>query len=327
MPDETPTSEAASSLTFSAPESTNESLLELVMKDKSLSGDMNDWDHLDTESQDNRAVDDEGFRLYDDDGNRIDQMGNIIEDETDDDTDVKPDEKKVETEPEPKAEETEAKKPEADPKVLEQWEFFQKSLVENPDAVAAAIVNEMDPRQRASFLNKLGISQDAEGIEREAFDVEQYEPQSDLEIAVANRWQDLESIPHIVRDTQELKNQMTSSFQTIAPAVDHANIASLVAMAQLEVMATAMGIQFPSIDFQSMATELADGRKTYKSVVDKYTAPYKTVAENAKQRSAPRPQTPANQSRQPVEKLSSNASMADIIRSIPGGREFLRGKR
>jgi hypothetical protein len=187
-------------------------------------------------------------------------------------------------------------------------EVFEKQLTDNPEEVAAAIVNEMDPRQRAAFLSQLGISQNSEGAERTHFDIGEYEPASDLEAAMLDRWNDVEAIPHIVADQQAFKQEMLSHFQHVAPNVDHANLSAMIAMEQLNVIAETLGIQFPDIDYKAMSEELRDGRKTYRSVIEKHTAPYKTLASNAKQRSAPRPSTPANQSRQRVDTVNPNSS-------------------
>jgi hypothetical protein len=107
-------------------DNSDKSLLQLVMEDPSMRGNMGDWDHLDTDPKDTRPVDADGFRMEDDEGNPIDQFGNPVDEKSEE-----PEAKEQPKQPEVKEPEVqEEPAPEGDkidPQIVDQWKFLRSS--------------------------------------------------------------------------------------------------------------------------------------------------------------------------------------------------------
>src|SRR5487761_2528870 len=79
----------------------------------------------------------------------------------------------------------------------EAYDEIAQRVSSDPAAVAAAIVSQMDIRTRAEFLGQFNPD---EAVHPQ-FNTEEYEPQSDMESAIKDRWGDIESIPHVIAET------------------------------------------------------------------------------------------------------------------------------
>lgn len=305
------------------------SLAELMAGDKRFSDPNTDWDAQlnkpEEDDFDTREVDEQGFRKYDDDGNRIDQLGNVIEDDKKE-TEAKVDTPPVETKPEEKPTATEI--PADVQERLKQLDFFEKTFAEQPLQMAAAILKDADPRQRAAFMAEMGMTQ-AEST-REQFDFSEYEPATDAERYILSRGEDIEAIPHVIADTAKLRADIDRTREQFGVPIDHANLQVFDLRAAVDVILDHLGISLPKADFKAMVEELkSDGRKTYGSVIGKHIEQYASAAKNAKQREVERPTDPGRTTREPVAtKPKPNSSLMDLINSDPElrarARQFMK---
>lgn len=225
-----------------------------------------------------------------------------------------------ETKPEEKAPETaaaETKPEEAQtvaPEITEKATYFDEfdnALKTDPAAVAQAIIDGMDARQKADFLRQYG-AEDASA--RSAFDVEAYEPQGEMETALRERWSDIETIPALVSETKQLNQNLQDTYDVFVPQVSEANILGQLALAKIDALCQALEMELPDADFKVIADALRDGKTTYRDAVRKAVNYGKTV-EAAKQRKVVRPNTPGNESRKP-EPIPEGTSMVEIARRL-----------
>lgn len=213
---------------------------------------------------------------------------------------------------EPTAETTD--EPVADPDVekkLEQFEFWDKQLADNPAGVAEALINNMPAHQKAALLAKLGVGAQSDVP---AFDVDGYEPQGDMETALKARWNDLNAIPEVSRQLATHQQEFGQYRQSIEPQIAYANVNSEVQAAKLDAICEVLGIELSDPDVKAIEKALATKGTTYRDAVRK-NANYTKQVELAKQTRAPRPRTPGNQSRQAPE-IKEGADMLTIARSI-----------
>ena len=286
------------------------------------------------EAMDDRPVDENGFALLDINGSPIDERAEakLIEMGYDFGEDGSLQEPKAE---EAKPAETKPAEPTLDDVTKDKvakFDFFEEALAKSPDALAAQIVQNMDPRQRASFLKELGITQTPQGAERPTFnpktatleDGSAYVPYGPMEEALSDRWDDIDSIPHVIADQSKLREEIQGYRNELAPNIDAANVYGQLAIRQIGVLAEALGIKFPEMNFNEVMAELADGRKSYTSVLDRRTAEYKNLSKNVQQRDRERPQDPGNGSPRESGKKDPNMSMEKIMRQVMASKPWGR---
>lgn len=304
----------------------NKSLAELMASDKRFSDPNIDWDKVLSKEQetdfDERDVDAEGFAKYDENGNRIDQSGRIIED----DAETKEPEAKVETETKPTVETkpATAELPDDVKATLKEHELFQKIFSENPEQLAEMLIKDMDPRARAKFEARMGITSD--DARREEFDFTEYEPATTAEAYILSRKDDVEAIPHVIADMGKLRSEVEQAHVRFGLPIDHANLLAFDLDARLNVIAEHLGLSFPKADLKGMIDALkADGRKTYQTVHEPHAAQYANVGKNAKQRDVERPNDPARTTRETVAtKPKPGSSLLELINRDPELRKMSR---
>lgn len=210
---------------------------------------------------------------------------------------------------------TEEPAPEVAPEVANkaaQFDEFDAALKQDPAAVAQAIIDSMNVRQKQAFLAQ--YVPEAAAPTRNAFDVKAYEPQGEMEQAIAERWDDLEVIPALVDEAYQLSRQIEQTTQLFTPQVAEANVMGQIALAKIDAICEAFGIELPDPDLSAVSKLLADGKTPYRDAVRKSVS-YKTAVDGAKQRRTPRPTTPGNESRI-EEPIPEGTSMVEISRRL-----------
>jgi hypothetical protein len=206
------------------------------------------------------------------------------------------------------------------------WDRFDKTFQENPQTIANLAVKAMSPEQKTAFLKSLGAEPAAAAAPAaELPDISpDYEAASDLEDAIMSRWEDIKSLPEMRKQMAELQagmgEQMSAKVRELHEPIGISVAHGEIALAKLDALCEAFGIDLPTPDMAAISEKLKDGRTTMRSAISALTAESfkKSVAEHRQGRAA-RPQTPGNQStREP--KLPVGASMLECARAlgIPG---------
>lgn len=249
-----------------------------------------------------------------------DDQYEMTEDPLEDDARPDPDEKPLDPPADPPkdppaappaAEEPDDKKVTAEipPEIKQQSEMFgefDQALRENPVEVAAAIFDNMDARQKAAYLKAIGAQEpDSKYPE---FKVDEYEAQGEMEEQLKARWNDLDAIPQVIRETRQLdgrigevQDDFKQAFQGLIPHVSESNVMSELALAKIDAICEALNIQLPDPDFEALAKEIKPGVK-YRDAVRKFVN-YGTAVELAKQANVKRPKDTANETRREVSKF------------------------
>lgn len=236
-----------------------------------------------------------------------------------DDDDIRPEE---ETKDEDKPAETlgnskEEAAPEVDPQTNEKLEAYERldaALRDNPAQAVKAILAGMDPRDRAALATELGGGQSSAQDTSELFDAEEYEPQGEMEEALKSRWNSIEAIPSIIEAQNTTDRRIEQGFAAFVPHVTDANIASQLALAKVEAICEALGIELPDPDGAEILKTLQGGKSTYRDAV-RASANYKTQVDTHKQTRRPRPDTPGGGPRS-IEKIASGTDAVTIARRL-----------
>lgn len=206
--------------------------------------------------------------------------------------------------------------PEVDPQVAEKIEAYERldtALKENPGQAIRAIFAGMDPRDRAALVSELSGPASSAGVP-ESFDVEAYEPQGEMEEALKSRWNSLEAIPAIIEAQNDTDRRIEQGFAAFVPHVTDANIASQVALAKIDAICEALGIELPDPDGAAVLKTLQGGKSTYRDAV-RESASYKGQIDAHKQTRRPRPETPGGGPRS-IEKIAAGTDAVAIARRL-----------
>jgi hypothetical protein len=225
----------------------------------------------------------------------LEEMNDFSFLETEDDEEEKGEEGEEDKKPADKAAKTDA--PAADPPEdnaiadkLAAYDRLDAALRENPGQAVRAIFAGMSATDRSALSAELGLV--ASNVpERENFDVNEYEPQGEMEQALASRWGDVESIPAIRDTITGIERNMEQGFGAFVPHVTDANIAAQIALSKVEALCEALQIALPDPDSAEIIKILQSGKTTYRDAVRSVTN-YKGQVDAHKQTRAPRPQTP-----------------------------------
>ena len=196
---------------------------------------------------------------------------------------------------------------------LAAYNRLDTALRENPAQAIRAIFEGMSVSDRSTLAGELGLSA-SKTPERESFNVGEYEPQGEMEQALASRWNDLESIPALKDSLDSAERKMEQGFGAFVPHITDANIASQIALAKIEALCDALQIALPDPDSTEIIKALQSGKTTYRDAV-RTVANYKGQVDAHKQTRAPRPQTPGGGPRN-AEKIPTGTDAVTIARRL-----------
>lgn len=217
----------------------------------------------------------------------------------------------------PETSDAEKSAPEVDPQSAEKLEAYERldsALRENPGQAIKAIFAGMDPRDRAALATELVGGAQAPSQESDAFDLKEYEPQGEMEEALAKRWDSIEAIPAIIQAQNETDRRIEQGFAAFVPHVTDANIAAQLALAKAEAICEALGIELPDPDGSAILKTLQGGKSTYRDAV-RASANYKGQIDAHKQTRRPRPETPGGGPRS-IEKIAAGTDAVTIARRL-----------
>jgi hypothetical protein len=197
---------------------------------------------------------------------------------------------------------------------LEAYERLDAALRENPGQAIRAIFAGMDPRDRTALATELASTQAPSREAAEPFDVKQYEPQGEMEEALRSRWDSIEAIPAIIEAQNFTDKRMEQGFAAFVPHVTDANIAAQIALAKVEAVCEALGLELPDPDGQVIVRTLQGGKSTYRDAV-RASASYKGQVDAHKQTRRPRPETPGGGPRG-IEKIAAGTDAVAIARRL-----------
>jgi hypothetical protein len=283
-----------------------------IVTDESASGV---WDYLDTPVDDRETAPDE----FEEDRPPLDPDEEPVGD------DGKP-EGETETKPETPAE-PEADKPTAADLIAEipaevqqktaLFDEFDQTLQSNPEAVAGAILDRMDPHTRAELLKQYigDVTPPA------TFDVANYEPNGEMETALRDRWNDIDAIPQIATDARLLKQEIGQTRQQFddtravyEPQMAEANIVGQIALRKIDAICEALGIDLPDPDVKALQAAFNGGKESYRNAVRK-VLDYKSMVDTFKQITVRRPQTPGNGTKR-TESFKEGTDAVTIARAM-----------
>jgi hypothetical protein len=299
--------------TFDAPTNTAPGSSSGNLAPREQAGD-DEWDFLDGDPSDKPppgADETEVFTLDDDDGDEPppDDKKTAVAAPDPDDKGKTEDKPAVEPD-KPTTETPAALAPDVAAKV-EYFETFDQALKKNPAAVLDGILASMDVRDRAAWLSAQGL--EADGPAQLPDD---YEPTSDMEAALMDRWRDIEAVPHLIGETKALDAKFTQHYDNLVPHIQEANINAQISFAVLEAFGEAIGVKFEMPDPAAIREALKDGRTTYRSAVRKVMeASLAKATESHKQAQVKRPQTPGNASRK-MEQIPMGTDAVTIARML-----------
>lgn len=210
----------------------------------------------------------------------------------------------------------EDKAPEPDPQATEKLEAYDRldaALRESPGEAIKAIFAGMDPRDRASLAAELAGGQ-ATTPQPEVFDLDGYEPQGEMEEALKSRWDSIEAIPAIIEAQNSTDRRIEQGFAAFVPHVTDANVAAQIALAKVEAVCEALGIELPDPDSAAILKTLQGGKSTYRDAV-RASANYKGPVDAHKQARRPRPETPGGGPRS-IEKIAAGTDAVAIARRL-----------
>lgn len=197
------------------------------------------------------------------------------------------------------------------------WDRFSDLIDKSPETLIEWAIGKMGEGQKDALLKSLNAAPVVQA-QLPDIDPQTYEAQSDLEAALLPRMQDVKSIPAMRQEIAQLKASIAQTAQqevrSLHEPMTYLSVYSEIAMARMDAMADAMGVEFPMPDLAAIAEALKDGRTTHRSAVAKVIGnTYKQKAAEHKQARAERPKTPGNSStRQPA--IKPGMSMVDIMR-------------
>jgi len=194
-----------------------------------------------------------------------------------------------------------------------QFDQLDAALRDHPGQAVKAIVAGMSIQDRAALIAEIaGTTPTAQATEK--FDLTEYEPQGEMEEALAARWSSIESIPEIISAQNEASKRMEQGFATFVPHVTDANVASQIALAKVDAICEALGIELPDPNSEEVIKTLQTGKSTYRDAVRSSTN-YKGQIDAHKQTRRARPETPGGGPRN-VEPIKAGTSAVDISRRL-----------
>jgi hypothetical protein len=188
----------------------------------------------------------------------------------------------------------------------DQYDAIDKAFQEDPLAVVRTLLEGMDARQRAEFAAAFG------GTPPD-FNLEEYEPQGEMEQALKSRWGDIAAIPELVKQTKGVSDSLKATEERFIPHISQANVQAESALAMVEAICEALEIEIAAPDLSVVEKELKAGR-SYRDAVRAATD-FKKVIETAKQSRTPRPRTPGNGTRRP-DPIPEGTDMVTIARRL-----------
>lgn len=204
------------------------------------------------------------------------------------------------SEPEPGVEDLKAK--------ATTYESLDEALRTDPSAVVKAIIEGMGAHDRTELLKEIGSPSYSK------FDVEKYDPQGEMEVALKERWKDIEAVSQLAEQTSALESRMQDQHGTLIPHISEANVVAQLALTKVAALCDALGIELPDPEPQVLQKALDSGRVSYKDAVKKSVDYSKQVTDH-KQRRTHRPVTPGNASRKP-EPIPEGTGMVEIAKRL-----------
>jgi len=208
-----------------------------------------------------------------------------------------------------------------DPQAAEKLDAYEKldaALRDSPGEAIKAIFAGMNPQARAALAGELwGAPAPPAGAQQptgEVFDIDGYDPQGDMEIALKSKWNDIQAIPSIIQMQDETDQRVQQGFSAFVPHVTDANIAAQLALAKVEAICAAIGIELPDPDGGAVIKTLQGGNTTYRDAVRKSTN-YKGQVDAHKQTRTPRPETIGGGTRT-AEKIPVGTDAVAIARRL-----------
>ena len=211
-------------------------------------------------------------------------------------------------------------------KKAEIWDKFDKTFQENPAVIAKMALDAMSPEQVTTLLKAKGIEAPAATQEQPAAkdlfpDIDDdFQSDSDMENALALRWKNIKNLPSLEKQVAELQSSIDervgSKIRELDNPIATSAVHGLIALAKLDAIADALGIDLQTPDLAAIGDILKDGRTTFDSAVKRVTAEgYKKSVAEYKQGKAPRPNTPGNSSTNNPE-LRAGASMYECAKHL-----------
>lgn len=206
---------------------------------------------------------------------------------------------------------------------VEMWDKFADTFEKSPEVIAQIALKAMSDTARTALLKSLGIDATATAKAPALPDLpDDYEPIGDLEVAMKARWGDVKAIPELRQQIADLQSsldeRMGSKVRELHNPIGTAAVHSEIALAKLDVILEALGIDLPSPDMNTLNEILQDGRTNFRSAVQKLTKDtYKKSLAEYRQGKAQRPNTPGTSSTH-APSNSKNTEMAAIIRELGG---------
>lgn len=232
------------------------------------------------------------------------------------------------------AEQAESQKPEPEAKTgdtppldkdttekVDMWNKFAETFEKSPEVIAQIALKAMSDTQRNALLKSLGVDPSSATKIPVLPDLpEDYEPIGELEIALKSRFSDIKAIPELRQQITDLQStldeRMGSKVRELHNPIGTAAVHGEIALAKLDVILEALGIDLPSPDMNALNEILQDGRSNFRSAVQKLTKEsYKKSLAEYKQGRAARPQTPGTSSTKSSNN-SRNTDMAAIMREL-----------
>lgn len=255
-------------------------------------------------------------------GELVDEFGNTEDINEfgflgDDDIPPDADEEIDPPENEPTQVEAKAEEPVVDTESAEKLAAYDRldaALREQPAEAVKAILAGMSVQDRAALAAEIAGEAPQDETEDDGFDVAEYEPQGEMEVALKSRWGSLDAIPSIIAAQNDAGKRMEQGFATFVPHVTDANIAAQIALAKVEAVCEALGINLPDPDGAAVIKTLQGGKSTYRDAVRQSTN-YKGQIDAHKQSRRPRPETPGGGTRN-IEKIAAGTDAVAIARRL-----------
>lgn len=244
----------------------------------------------------------------------------VFADAEDDEGDGKEAQDEAEAEVEPEADVDEDDDEPAtgdDAKDAKAYRDIAKAFTDNPKKFIQSMIDALPDDEKAEFLGSKADSaskvkateKNPLGLEPEELDDGEWTPKSAFEGAAGPIIAKLKDLPAVV-DTK---------IGEIAPSVNHGNLMAEVAIAKVNAVLEALGIQIDDPDPVELHKSLAMGGKTYQDVVMAALGKKAKAAVAAhKQAKKARPATPAPESAGTMGRLKVGMSMAEAMRRSRG---------
>lgn len=219
--------------------------------------------------------------------------------------------------PEIKSEEPPEESQPPDENIAEKIEAYNRldmALRENPGQAIKAIFAGMDATSRAAIAAELAGGAQVQQPPTDTFKIDDYEPQGEMEEALQSRWNSIEAIPTLIEAQNLTERKIEQGFAAFVPHVTDANIASQIALAKIEAICEALGLELPDPDGEAVIKTLQGGKSTYRDAV-RASANYKGQIDAHKQTRRPRPETPGGGPRG-IEKIAAGTDAVAIARRL-----------